>query len=46
MKEDVTTLWLLERKPPMPMVNQTGSLTVLFLLERREDLHGSTQDED
>ena len=41
----VTALWRLERKPPIPMVNQTGCLTLLFWLERRADLHGSTWDE-
>ena len=38
----VTALWHLERKPLIPMVNPTGSLTLLFQLERRADLHGST----
>ena len=41
----VTALWPLERKPPIPMVNQTGCLTLLFWLERRADLHGSTRDQ-
>ena len=40
----VTALWHLERKPLIPMVNPTGSLTLLFQLERRADLHGSTRD--
>ena len=39
----VTAQWHLERKLPIHMVNQTGSLTLLFRLERREDLHGSTE---
>ena len=39
----VTALWHHDRKPPIPMVNLTGSLTLLFRLERREDLHGSTE---
>ena len=34
---DVTALWHLKRKPVIPMVNQTGSLTPLFRLERIED---------
>ena len=38
-------LWRLERKPPIPMVNPTGSLTLLFRIERRADLHGCTGDE-
>ena len=42
---DVTVLWHLERKPLIPMVNPTGNLTLLFRLERRADLHGSTRDE-
>ena len=37
-------LWRLERKPPIPMDNQTGCLTLLFRLKRRVDLHGSTRD--
>ena len=41
----VTALWRLQRKPPIPMVNPTGSLTLLFQLKRRADLHGSTRDE-
>ena len=41
----VTALWRLKRKPHIPMVNTTGSLTLLFQLERRADLHGSTRDE-
>ena len=39
----VTALWRHDRKPPIPMVNLTGSLTLLFRLERRADLHGSTE---
>ena len=39
----VTALWRHDRKPHIPMVNLTGSLTLLFRLERREDLHGSTE---
>ena len=39
---DVTTKWLLERKPLIPTVNTTGNLTLVFRLERRADLHGST----
>ena len=38
----VTTLWRLERKPLIPMVNLTGSRTLLFRLESRAELHGST----
>ena len=41
----VTALWHLERKPPIPSDNLTGSLTLLFQLVRRADLHGSTRDE-
>ena len=41
----VTALCFLERKPPIPMVNTTGRLTLLFLFERSVDLHGSTRDE-
>ena len=41
----VTALWHLERKPLIPTVNATGSLTLLFWLERRLDLHGFTRDE-
>ena len=43
--EAVTALWHLERKPMIPMVNVTGSLTLLFGFERQADLHGSTGDE-
>ena len=39
----VTALWHLKRKPQNPIVHQTGSLTLLFLLERRADVHGSTR---
>ena len=42
MMAGVTALWRLERKTPIPMVKPTGSLTLIFLLERRVDLHGST----
>ena len=38
-------LWRLKRKPLILMVNTTGSLTLLFWLEWRAHLHGSTQDE-
>ena len=38
----VTALWRLEGKPPIAMFNQTGCLTLLLRLKRREDLHGST----
>ena len=41
----VTALWRLERKPSIPIVNSTGSLTLIFWLKRRADVHGSTQDE-
>ena len=41
----VTALWHLERKPPIPMVNQTGCLTLLFRFKRRADFHGTTRDE-
>ena len=41
----VTALWCLKRKPPIPMVNQPESLTLLFWLESRAELHGSTLDE-
>ena len=37
----VTALWPIERKPPIPMVNKTGSVKLLFWVERRGDLHGS-----
>ena len=40
----VTALWRLKRKPPIPVVNTKGRLTLLFRLERRADLHGSTRD--
>ena len=33
----VTAVWRLERKPLIPMVNLTGSLKLLFWLERRMD---------
>ena len=45
MMTSVTALWDLERNEPIHMVNPTGSLTLLFRLERRADLHGSTRDE-
>ena len=41
----VTALWLLETKLQIPTVNPTGSLTLLFRLDR-VDLHASTRDED
>ena len=41
----VSALWNFERKPPIPMVNTTGSLTLLFRFEREVDLHGSTPNE-
>ena len=41
----VTALWCLERKPPIPMVNPTGKMTLLFQLKRTADLHVSTRDE-
>ena len=41
----VTALWPLERKPWIPMVNNTGSQTLLFQLGRTVELHGSTRDE-
>ena len=34
-----------EEKTPILMVNLKGSLTLLFWLKRRADLHGSTGDE-
>ena len=40
----VLALLHLERKPPIPMVNPTGSQTLLFWLKSRADLHGSTRD--
>ena len=33
----VTALWHLEKKPTIPMVNPTGSLTLLFQLLSRAD---------
>ena len=45
MRAGVIALWCLERKPLILMVNTTGSLTLLFRLEWRADLHGSTRDE-
>ena len=45
MRAGVIALWCLERKPLILMVNTTGSLTLLFWLEWRGDLHGSTRDE-
>ena len=45
MMADVIALWYLEKKPPIPMVSPTGSLILLFWLERRAYLHGSTPDE-
>ena len=42
---DVTALRRLERMPTIPMVNPTGSLKLLFGLERTVDLHGFTRDE-
>ena len=37
----VTALWHLKRKALIPMFNPTGSLILLFRLERKADLHGS-----
>ena len=45
MMAGVTALWPLESKTLIPMVNSTGSLTLIFWLERRAELHGSTRDE-
>ena len=41
----VTALWRLRRRPLIPIFNPTGSLTLLFRLERRADMHGSTREE-
>ena len=41
----MTALWLLETKTLIPMVNPTGRLKLLFRVERRADLHGSTRDQ-
>ena len=41
----VTALWRLERKPPIPLDNLTGSLTLFFQLVRRADFRGFTRDE-
>ena len=45
MMAGVTALWRLETKPPISMVISTGNVTLLFQLDSRVDLHGSTQDE-
>ena len=41
----VTPLWHLERKTRIHYVNLTGSLAMLFQLERKPELHVSTKEE-
>ena len=45
MMAGVTALWPIEAKPPIPMVNPTGRVKLLFLVQRRADFHGCTGDQ-